>query len=180
MAFRPADSYATTQAKANAVLAGFQTNLGANTVRLPVNYPTISSSYWASYRGVIDAAASRGMRVILSYWEAASDRDGTVDNTTQFWSMWQSIVSAYGGNSAVHFEPFNEPYGYSDADWKNIAAQWLSNYPSVPRGRVIISGAGYNQRPDHDRQRQSVRRHAHLPAHVPVLQQQPYHGATVA
>ena len=42
------DSYATTQAKANAILSGFQNNLGANTVRMPVNYPTVSGSYWNS------------------------------------------------------------------------------------------------------------------------------------
>jgi len=86
------------------------------------------------------------MKVILSYWEAASSRNGTVDNLTQFWARWQTIVTRYAANSAVYFEPMNEPYAYSDADWKNLAAQWLSNYPSVPRGRVIISGAGYNQR----------------------------------
>jgi len=140
------DSYATTQAKANGILAGFQNNLGANTVRMPVNYPTVSGSYWNSYTGAIDAATAKGMRVILSYWEAASSRNGTVDNTTQFWSMWQTIVDKYSGNAAVYFEPMNEPYGYSDADWKNLAAQWLSTYSSAPRGRVIISGAGYNQR----------------------------------
>jgi len=91
-------------------------------------------------------ATSKGMKVILSYWEADNSRDGLVDNTTQFWSMWQTIVNKYGGNSLVYFEPMNEPHGYSDADWKNVAAQWLANYASVPRGRVIISGAGYNQR----------------------------------
>ncbi|WP_030436890.1 RICIN domain-containing protein [Actinoplanes subtropicus] len=140
------DSYATTQAKANGILAGFQNNLGANIVRMPVNYPTVSGSYWNSYTGAIDAATAKGMRVILSYWEAAGSRDGKVDNTTQFWSMWQTIVTKYVGNANVYFEPMNEPYGYSDADWKNLAAQWLSSYSSVPRGRVIISGAGYNQR----------------------------------
>ena len=140
------DSYATTQAKANGILTGFQNNLGANTVRMPVNYPTVSGSYWNSYTGAIDLATSKGMRVILSYWEAASSRNGSVDNLTQFWSMWQTIVNKYAGNANVYFEPMNEPYAYSDADWKNIAAQWLSNYSSVPRGRVIISGAGYNQR----------------------------------
>jgi endoglucanase len=140
------DSYATTQARANGILAGFQNNLGANTVRMPVNYPTVGGSYWASYTGAIDAATAKGMRVILSYWEAASSRDGTVDNTTQFWSMWQTIVSKYGGNSLVYFEPMNEPYGYSDDGWKNVAAQWLSTYPNVPRARIIVSGAGYNQR----------------------------------
>jgi len=140
------DSYATTQAKANGILAGFQSNLGANTVRMPVNYPTVSGSYWASYTGAIDAATAKGMNVILSYWEASSARDGLVDNTTQFWSMWSTIVTKYSGNAYVYFEPMNEPYGYTDDGWKTIAAQWLSNYSGVPRGRVIISGAGYNQR----------------------------------
>jgi endoglucanase len=140
------DSYANTQAKANGILTGFQNNLGANTVRMPVNYPTVSGSYWNSYTGAIDLATSKGMRVILSYWEAAGSRNGSVDNLTQFWSMWQTIVNKYSGNANVYFEPMNEPYAYSDADWKNLAAQWLSNYSGVPRGRVIISGAGYNQR----------------------------------
>ncbi|GLY00503.1 RICIN domain-containing protein [Actinoplanes sp. NBRC 101535] len=140
------DTYATTQAKANGILTGFQNNLGANTVRMPVNYTTVSGSYWNSYTGAIDTAVSKGMRVILSYWEAASDRDGSVDDLTQYWSMWQTIVTKYSGTGNVYFEPFNEPYAYSDTDWKNLAAQWLSTYSGVPRARVIISGAGYNQR----------------------------------
>jgi hypothetical protein len=140
------DSYATTQAKADDILTGFQNNLGANTVRMPVNHPTVSGAYWNSYTGAIDMASSKGMKVILSYWESSADRDGSVDDLPQFWSMWQTIVNRYAGNANIHFEPFNEPYAYSDADWKNLAAEWLSRYPSVPRGRVIISGAGYNQR----------------------------------
>jgi hypothetical protein len=39
----------------------------------------------------------------------------------------------------------NEPHGYSYADWSAICASWLSTFPSVPRGRVILSGTGYNQ-----------------------------------
>ncbi|MER7278377.1 ricin-type beta-trefoil lectin domain protein [Dactylosporangium sp. NPDC000244] len=140
------DSYATTQTKADRILTGFQNNLGANTVRMPVNYPTVSGAYWNSYTGAVDKATSKGMRVILSYWEADNSRDGLVDNLTQFWSMWGTIVAKYQGNANVYFEPMNEPHGYSDADWKNLAAQWLSNYPGVPRGRIVVSGAGYNQR----------------------------------
>src|SRR6185312_465830 len=101
------DSYATTQAKANGILTGFQNNLGANTVRLPVNFSTVSGSYWNSYTGAIDTAVSKGMNVILSYWEAASSRNGSVDNLTQFWSMWQTIVTKYGGTGLVYFEPMN-------------------------------------------------------------------------
>ena len=67
---------------------------------MPVNYPTVSGSYWNSYTGAIDAATAKGMKVILSYWEAPRSRDGTVDNLTQFWSMWQTIVNKYCGNAA--------------------------------------------------------------------------------
>ncbi|MFC4588388.1 RICIN domain-containing protein [Sphaerisporangium corydalis] len=140
------DGYATTQAKADRILSGFQGNLGANTVRFPVNYPTVSGSYWNSYTGAIDMAVGKGMKVVLSYWESAASRNGSVDDLSQFWSMWQTIVGRYGGTGLVYFEPMNEPYAYSDADWKNLAAEWLSRYPGVPRGRIIVSGAGYNQR----------------------------------
>lgn len=139
------DSYATTQTKAKAILTGFENNLGANTVRMPVNPPTVSGSYWASYAGAIDEATSLGMKVILSYWESSSSEDGKVDNLSQFWAMWQTVVNKYSGNSLVYFEPMNEPHGYSDTDWKNLAAQWISNYPGVPKGRIVISGTGYNQ-----------------------------------
>ncbi len=139
------DSYATTQTKAQKILSGFQINLNANTVRMPVNPPTASGSYWKSYTGAIDEATSLGMKVILSYWESSASEDGKVDNTTQWYAMWSTIVTKYSSNSLVYFEPMNEPHGYSATDWKNLAAQWLSTYPSVPKGRVIISGAGYNQ-----------------------------------
>jgi endoglucanase len=140
-----ADSYATVSAKADAVLTGIQTNTGANTVRLPVNYSTVSQAWWNSYTGVIDKALSKGMNVILGYWEASSSKDGKIDNTTEFWSMWQTIVTKYGGNTHVYFEIFNEPHGYTLTDWTTICAQWLSNYPSIPQGRILISGTSYSQ-----------------------------------
>jgi len=140
-----ADSYATVSAKADAVLTGIQTNTGANTVRLPVNYSTVSQTWWNSYTGVIDKALSKGMNVILGYWEAKSSEDGKIDNTTEFWSMWQTIVTKYGSNTHVYFEIFNEPHGYSLTDWTTICAQWLSNYPAVPQGRILISGTSYSQ-----------------------------------
>lgn len=139
------DSYAATQTKAKAILTGFESNLGANTVRMPINPPTVSGSYWNAYTGAIDEATSLGMKVILSYWESSSSEDGIVDNLPQFWAMWKTVVTKYSGNSLVYFEPMNEPHGYSATDWKNLAAQWISNYPSAPKGRIVISGTGYNQ-----------------------------------
>ncbi|HKT01931.1 MAG TPA: ricin-type beta-trefoil lectin domain protein [Rugosimonospora sp.] len=139
------DSYATTLAKAGQILDGFRANLGANTVRLPINPSSVGTAWWNSYTGAIDAATNRGMNVILSYWEGNSSRDGKVDNTTTWNSMWSTVVSKYGGNSRVYFEPMNEPHGYSYTDWSALCASWLSMFPSVPRGRVVLSGTGYNQ-----------------------------------
>ncbi len=93
------DSYATVQTKANKILAGFQNNLGANTVRLPINPPSVAQSWWGSYTAAIDTASNRGMRVILGYWTASSSQ-GTVSNLSDFWTMWQTVINKYGGTEA--------------------------------------------------------------------------------
>jgi hypothetical protein len=137
------DSYATTYAKATAVIRGFANNLGANTVRLPINPYTVNGSFWSSYTGAIDAATAQGFKVILSYWEGIP-HTGTIQDMTAFWAMWNTVTSKYGGNSLVYFEPMNEPYGYSQSAWADIAAQWISTYSSIPRNRIFVSGTGYN------------------------------------
>jgi endoglucanase len=139
------DSYATVESKASAILTGLQTNTGANTIRIPLNYSTVSTSWWNSYTGVIDEAVSKGMNVIVGYWEGASSEDGLIDNTTQFWAMWQTVVNKYGTNSHVYFEIFNEPHGYTLSAWTTICAQWLSNYPTVPQAHILIDGTSYAQ-----------------------------------
>ncbi|MGW3569846.1 glycoside hydrolase family 5 protein [Streptomyces sp. NPDC000941] len=139
------DSYDQTYAKASRIISGFRANLGANTVRLPINPYTVNGPYWKSYRGVIDAASNKGFKIILSYWEGTGPRkDGYIDDPATFWPMWNTVVDAYKGDKQVYFEPMNEPHGYTDTEWADIAAKWLSTYPSVPRNRVFVSGAGYN------------------------------------
>ena len=63
------DSYSQVYSVADSTIKGFESNLGANTVRLPINPYTVNGSYWKSYRGVIDAATAQGFKVIVSYWE---------------------------------------------------------------------------------------------------------------
>lgn len=139
------DTYAQTYAKSSRIISAFRANLGANTVRLPINPYTVNGSYWKSYRGVIDAATAKGFKVIVSYWEGTGERrDGFIDDTATYWPMWDTVVKAYKGNARVYFEPMNEPHGYTDTEWADIAAKWLDTYPSVPRNRVFVSGAGYN------------------------------------
>jgi endoglucanase len=140
-----ADSYATTYAKASAIIKGFATNLSANTVRLPINPYTVNGAFWKSYTGAIDAATAQGFKVILSYWEGTgAQRDGFIDNTKSFWTMWKTVTTKYAKNSLVYFEPMNEPYGYTKSAWANIAVQWISTYPSIPRNRIFVSGTGWN------------------------------------
>lgn len=140
------DSYATVYSTAMRVVAGFRKNLDANTLRLPVNPASVgdASAWWKSYRGAIDAATASGFRVILSYWDKQSPNDGKIDDVTAWNQMWATLTSTYAKNPLVYFEPMNEPYGYTDAQWIQICTTWLADYPAIPRGRVVISGAGYN------------------------------------
>jgi hypothetical protein len=138
------DSYSTVRGKADGILAGFQNLLGANTVRLPVNPQSVNAAWWASYRGAVDSALAHGMKVILSYWEADTHSDGLVDDTAAWNTMWDTVTSGYGGNADVYFEPMNEPFGYSLSSWVSLCSGWLARQSAIPRGRVLISGTGYN------------------------------------
>lgn len=139
------DSYATTYAKATDITRDFRRKVGANTLRLPINPYSVGNDWWRSYRGAIDAATDHGFKVILSYWEGTGeDKEGTVDDPDAFWDMWATVVRAYRSDKRVYFEPMNEPHGYAEADWIDLAAQWLDTFPSVPRNRVFVSGSGYS------------------------------------
>jgi hypothetical protein len=135
------DSYATTYAKATAILKGFQTNLGANTVRFGINEDTVSSSWWNSYIAAFDAASALGMNVMIAPW-APPGGPSYVTNTTAFYTMWDTVIKKYNSNSKFYFEIFNEPSGYSDTAWTNFAAGFLAHYPNVPRGRIVVAGSG--------------------------------------
>jgi cellulase (glycosyl hydrolase family 5) len=137
------DSYAAVYSIASNDIKAFEANLGANTVRLPINEPSVSQSWWSAYRGAIDAALAGGMKVILSYW-AQSPSVGTITDMSAWNTMWDTVVSDYGSNPSVYFEPMNEPYGYSLSQWVSICSAWLSAHSDIPRNRVLISGTGYN------------------------------------
>jgi hypothetical protein len=137
------DSYSQVYSVADSTIKGFESNLGANTVRLPINEPSVSQSWWGAYRGAIDAALNDGMKVILGYW-TESTSVGTITGMSAWNAMWDTVTSDYGSNPNVYFEPMNEPYGYSLSQWVSIASGWLAAHSSIPRSRVIISGTGYN------------------------------------
>ncbi|SPO00283.1 uncharacterized protein DNG_03128 [Cephalotrichum gorgonifer] len=138
------DDYDTVRAKADAVYTGFEDNLAVNTVRLPVNTHTVGSDWWDAYSGVIDSATDRGFKVILAYWEDGAASEGRVNDMYAWNTMWDTVTDQYGDNTLVHFEPMNEPHGYSATDWVDMAAAWVNRHSSVPKERILIGGSGYS------------------------------------
>ncbi|PTL71204.1 carbohydrate-binding protein [Rathayibacter caricis DSM 15933] len=137
------DSYAAVHSKATAVADQLAAR-GANTVRLPMNVTTVGGSWWNSYQAAIDAITARGMKVVLAEWDqeclGTYARDGRMD---QGWEgMWDAIVARYNSNSSVHFEIFNEPFGYSTPEWLDQAATWINRYPQIDRSRILVPGSG--------------------------------------
>jgi endoglucanase len=135
------DDYATVLAKSTEILAALNSTVGANSVRLPINEPTVSGTWWAAYKGAIDAGIAQGMKVMVAYW---AYHNGKEDDRAAYFAMWKTLVDAYGQSDLVYFEIFNNPYGYAPADFITLAALWLSTYPTVPRGRVIVAGSDYD------------------------------------
>jgi Ricin-type beta-trefoil lectin domain-like/Cellulase (glycosyl hydrolase family 5) len=131
------DTYSSAATVADRVVGQLYSITGANTVRMPINEPTVSS-YWGTYTGAIDTALSHG-KVILAYWAHAN---GKPDSTTGFYQMWDKVVAKYGNNPNTYFEVMNEPYGYGTSSLDNAYHDWLTRYSAVPRGRVILDGAG--------------------------------------
>lgn len=140
------DSNATVRAKAGSFYDNVAYTMGVNTVRLPINTHTVANTtWWNAYRGAIDAATDRGFKVILAYWEDGAASGGRITNLTAWNTMWSTVINTYGSNSNLYFEPMNEPHGYSSAEWRDVAANWLGHHTSAVPGRVLIGGTGFSQ-----------------------------------
>ena len=131
------DTYTSASVVADQVVGQLYSITGANTVRIPINEPTVNS-YWGTYTGAIDTALTKG-NVILAYWAYTG---GKPQNTSAYLQMWDKVVAKYAGNARAYFEVINEPSGYSTTDLNSMYNTWLARYSTVPRGRVILDGAG--------------------------------------
>jgi hypothetical protein len=139
-----ADDYRTVYRTATRMVGDFRKNLGANTLRLPINPASVGTAWWRSYRAAIDAATAAGDKVILSYWEANTSKDGLVDDVAAWNTMWDTAVREYSRNSRVYFEPMNEPHGYTLDQWVSVTSGWIARHRQVARDHVVVSGTGYN------------------------------------
>jgi hypothetical protein len=139
------EDYATAKAKATPIVQGFKA-LGANTIRFGINAPTVSSTWWNGYRGVIDAATDNGVKVILGFWNKTASYTLTAAEKTQFYAMWNTVMAEYGNNPLFYANVMNEPVAYGNS-WLDFAAEWLNTYSYFPPSHVIIAGTGADYTP---------------------------------
>ena len=132
------DNYQSASVVADRVIGQFQELFGTNSVRIPVNEPTVSK-FWDTYTGVIDMALSKG-RVVMGYWGPA--QPAGPKNMNDWWSMWAKVVEKYGDHPNAYFEVFNEPHMYSKTELRDLYAEWLKKFPNVPRDHILLDGSG--------------------------------------
>ena len=132
------DNYQSASVVADCVIGQFQELFGTNSVRIPVNEPTILK-FWDTYTGVIDMGLSKG-RIVMGYWGPA--QPSGPKNMDDWWKMWARIVEKYGDHPNAYFEIFNEPHMYGKTELRDLYAQWLSKFPNVPRDHILLDGSG--------------------------------------
>jgi MYXO-CTERM domain-containing protein len=135
------DTYNSALAVGTAIMDQFISKLGANAVRIPINEATVSQ-YWSTYTGAIDAVLAKG-KLVFCYWDSA--KSNKPPDMNAWWNMWKTVVDKYVENENAYFEIFNEPNMYSKTDLGNLYNDWLTRYPTVPKGRVILDGTGNAQ-----------------------------------
>lgn len=129
------DSYATVYRITLHMVAGFRKNLGANTLRLPVNPASVGTTWWDSYRAAIDAATASGFKVILSYWDETPDNDGVIDNIGDSYSMETLEPDGQLVN--------NDPSGVAQLQWGYGfgSVPPVNDQPPAPPGEQIVGTA---------------------------------------
>lgn len=135
------DNYQSASVVAERVIGQFQELLGTNSVRMPVNEPTILNAF-DMYSGALDVALKHG-RLVMGYWGPA--QPSGPKNMDDWWKMWARLVEKYGDHPNAYFEIFNEPHMYSKNDLRNLYATWLEKFPNVPRDHILLDGSGMAQ-----------------------------------
>ena len=130
--------YESASVVAERVIGQFQEVLGTNSVRIPVNEPTVLT-HFAAYSGVLDVALKHG-RLLMAYWGPA--QPSAPKDMNDWWKMWATLVEKYGKHPNAYFEIFNEPHMYSKDELREIYATWLEKFPDVPRDHILLDGSG--------------------------------------
>lgn len=130
---------------ADRVCNAFKNPGNGNTIRFGINPATLAdNAYWTRYKKLINRCINtHGMKIILGYWEG--QKDGVIDNYTQWKNMWLQLDSEYGSNSMVYMEPMNEPHGYSKNNLLDVYQDFRNFMTNLPDGRTLCGGTGYSE-----------------------------------
>lgn len=113
---------------------------GGTTIRMPITPLTAASAtYWPVYQAAINAITANGCNVILCYWPIGVHQ---VPDSTEWYTMWKRVDTVYRNNTAVLYEPINEPVDYSGTALCNLYAAFL-NRLTPASWKCILDGTGY-------------------------------------
>jgi hypothetical protein len=131
-----------------AQIAAFATSF--DIVRVPINVDTANSpAALATLQGYVDQLA--GQRALLCLFGTAAPNaannhgTGVVDDVGAAIAAWQHIDAVFHDYGNVHYELFNEPFGYDKANpaaYLSVMTQLMVG-ANLPAGRVVIDGMGY-------------------------------------
>lgn len=142
-------SYGCTTAQAQSKADQIASNLsyvGANMVRLGINPACTSDSYWwGIMQAYINELVAKGFYVTIACWDGP-DKDGIINNWSDFVAMWQTIDSVYNANWNIWYTPFNEPHGYSASSLLNNVYYPFCYTMNIKKSqqRIILAGTGYD------------------------------------
>jgi hypothetical protein len=109
------ETVAEAQSKADEIASNIQ-YIGGNMVRVPINPPSVADSYWWSIiQAYVNELVKDGLYVDMCCWTESSSV-GTVDDMSDWETMWETVDSVYASNWSIFYEPINEPFGYSTSD----------------------------------------------------------------
>jgi endoglucanase len=136
---------------------------GATTIRLPVRWSnhalavrpyTVDATFFARVDYAVDAALSRGMRIVIDmhhYHQLDGDAldagELSVDPTVvdeRFVAIWRQIATRYRDRpSTVLYELYNEPHGLlTTAGWSALLSTTLDAVRAIDTTRYIVVGPG--------------------------------------
>lgn len=118
-------------------------------MRLPINVATANDPpTLAKLRSYVDQFA--GQEAILCLFDTTDDPTGHphgdgLPDIAASGAAWSKIDAAFAGYPNVHYEIFNEPFGYSAATASTYVAdmQKIIAAGGLPSGKVILDGVGY-------------------------------------
>ena len=130
---------------------------GMNTIRVPVLWeriqPRLGSELdgeeMARLDGVIDRAASRGMRVIFDVHNYAAYRGSMIGTTkvptTALGDLWRRIAQRYKDKETVVFGLMNEPNNLRTETWLEAANMAIADIRATgAKNLILVPGNGWS------------------------------------